>query len=220
MNNRQAETQEPLLTVRDVSVRYDGIVGVENVSFEVRSGEMLAVIGPNGAGKSSLMKALMGLLPHTGEVVACCPLGYVPQQDTLNWDFPVTLRDAVMMGRTQLIGWLRWPGAAQWRVVDEAIARVGLSDLAERPVGSLSGGQKRRLFIARALAQEAQLLILDEPFSGVDASAQDGIMAVSGLIAPGRTQHSAQHARPQPGLPALRPCAGRASAAGRRWPTE
>jgi ABC-type Mn2+/Zn2+ transport system ATPase subunit len=172
-------SKELVLSVQHLCVRYNGVVGVEDLSFEVFAGEKIAIIGPNGAGKSSLMKAVAGLLtPNAGQVEVRRPLGYVPQQDTINWDFPVTLRDAVMMGRTRLLGWLRWPGPEAWQAVDAALARVGLLALAHRPVAALSGGQRRRLFIARALAQEAELLILDEPFSGVDVHAQGEIMEV------------------------------------------
>jgi ABC-type Mn2+/Zn2+ transport system ATPase subunit len=179
VNQSMPKTEAAVLTVRDLCVRYNGVVGIDSLSFEVFAGERIAVIGPNGAGKSSLMKAIMGLvIPNGGAIELRRPLGYVPQQETINWDFPVTLRDAVMMGRTRLVGWLRWPGRDQWQTVDEALARVDLLALADRPVGSLSGGQRRRMFIARALAQEAEILILDEPFSGVDVHAQGEIMEV------------------------------------------
>lgn len=178
--------QQPVLHIDNLSVTYEQHIGIRHVNLTVYAGEMVAIIGPNGAGKSTLIKAIMGLQAHSGTVSAHCPLGYVPQYESLNWDFPATVRDAVMMGRTQKIGWLRRPGAADRQAVDDALGRVGLVDLAERPLNSLSGGQRRRLFIARALVQEAQLLILDEPFSAVDASAQEGIMAVlEGLRAHG-----------------------------------
>jgi len=169
----------PVLEVRDLTVLYDADAGIEHVSFTVQAGESVAVIGPNGAGKSTLMKAIMGLLqPRAGEIRVHRPLGYVPQYEAVNWDFPVTVRDVVMMGRTRRVGWLRWPGRAHWLAVDAALERVGLADLAERQIGELSGGQRRRAFIARALAQEAEILILDEPFSGVDASAQADMLDV------------------------------------------
>jgi ABC-type Mn2+/Zn2+ transport system ATPase subunit len=180
--NTPAQTEtaasEPVLSVRDLTVLYDGDTGIRDVSFAVLPRQKVAVIGPNGAGKSTLMKTIMGLLqPRAGVIEARQTLGYVPQYEQVNWDFPVTVRDVVMMGRTRRIGWLRWPGQAHWRAVDAALARVGLAELAGRQIGELSGGQRRRVFIARALAQEAQILILDEPFSGVDASAQGEMMA-------------------------------------------
>lgn len=172
---------EPVLSVRDLTVIYKDEPAIDGVSFDVYPGERVAIIGPNGAGKSTLIKAVMGLLqPRSGSIHApdIQRIGYVPQHEGVNWDFPVTVRDVVMMGCVRRIGWLRWPGSDHWRVVDQALARVGLADLSHRQVGELSGGQRRRVFIARALAQEAETLILDEPFSGVDASAQAGMMDV------------------------------------------
>jgi ABC-type Mn2+/Zn2+ transport system ATPase subunit len=151
------------------------------VNFDIYPGERIAVIGPNGAGKSTLIKAVMGLLQSRSGVIRAHDarrMGYVPQYEGVNWDFPVTVQDVVMMGRARHIGWFRWPRAAQWQIVHRALERVGLADFANRQVGELSGGQRRRVFIARALAQEAEILILDEPFSGVDASAQDSMMEV------------------------------------------
>ena len=176
-----APAAEPILSVRDLTVMYKGEPAIADVNFDVYPGERVAVIGPNGAGKSTLIKAMMGLLqPRTGTIYARDPqrIGYVPQYEGVNWDFPVTVRDVVMMGRARHIGWLRWPGGAHWHMVDRALERVGLADLGSRQVGELSGGQRRRVFIARALAQEAETLILDEPFSGVDASAQTAMMDV------------------------------------------
>jgi ABC-type Mn2+/Zn2+ transport system ATPase subunit len=180
---------KPVLDVRDLTVLYDADAGIEHVSFAVQAGETVAVIGPNGAGKSTLMKAIMGLLqPRAGTITVSRPLGYVPQHEAINWDFPVTVRDVVMMGRTRRVGWLRLPGRDHWQAVDSTLERVGIGDLAGRQIGELSGGQRRRAFIARALAQEAEILILDEPFSGVDASAQAEMMDVlDGLRRDGMT---------------------------------
>lgn len=172
---------ETALDVRGLTVRYNGDPAIDNVTFSVNTGERVAIIGPNGAGKSTLIKTIIGLLqPQSGSVDICgdrltC-LGYVPQHEGVDWNFPVTVRDVVMMGRTRHIGWLRWPGKTQWQAVDAALDRVGMAHLANRQIGELSGGQRRRAFIARALAQEAHTLILDEPFSGVDASAQASLM--------------------------------------------
>ncbi|HEX2906557.1 MAG TPA: metal ABC transporter ATP-binding protein, partial [Phototrophicaceae bacterium] len=152
---------------------------VEAVSFAVAAGEMIAVIGPNGAGKSTLIKTMMGLLQAqagTVNVADGVRLGYVPQHESVDWTFPVTVRDAVMMGRARQIGLFRWPGRADWRAVDAALERVELADLAKRQIGELSGGQRRRVFIARALGQDARVLLLDEPFSGVDASVEHNLM--------------------------------------------
>ncbi len=175
-------TAQPILSVRDLTVVYNNTEpALEAVNFDVYPGERVAIIGPNGAGKSTLIKAIMGLLqPRVGSIYAHDQqrIGYVPQYEGVNWDFPVTVRDVVMMGRARHIGWLRWPRGEHWQQVERALERVGLADVGSRQVGELSGGQRRRVFIARALAQEAETLVLDEPFSGVDASAQAAMMDV------------------------------------------
>jgi ABC-type Mn2+/Zn2+ transport system ATPase subunit len=171
---------ETILDVRHLTVAYNHQPAIEDVSFTVAARDRVAIIGPNGAGKSTLIKAIMGLLqPRTG-MILCKPerLGYVPQYEGVNWDFPVAVRDVVMMGRIRQIGRRLWPGRNQWQAVDTALERVGLLDLRDQQIGELSGGQRRRVFIARALAQEADTLVLDEPFSGVDASAEAGLLEV------------------------------------------
>lgn len=174
------EAAQIALEARHLTVRYNGEPALSAVTFQVRAGERVAIIGPNGAGKSTLVKALMGLLqPDEGTVSLGgerLSLGYVPQHEGVDWAFPVTVRDVVMMGRSRQVGWLRWPGKAHWSAVDQALQRVGMDHLGGRQIGELSGGQRRRVFIARALAQEARTLLLDEPFSGVDASAQNSLM--------------------------------------------
>jgi ABC-type Mn2+/Zn2+ transport system ATPase subunit len=170
-----------ILAVRGLTVVYkDGEPAIQDVSCSVKAGERVAIIGPNGAGKSTLMKTMMGLLqPQTGTVdVERGLLGYVPQHESVDWDFPVTVREVALMGRTRRIGWFRRAGRADWDAVDAALARVGMGDLGDRQIGELSGGQRRRVFVARALAQDAKLLVLDEPFSGVDAGAQADLMDV------------------------------------------
>lgn len=174
---------EPLLRVRDLTVAYQGEPAIHNVSFDVQAGERVAIIGPNGAGKSTLIQAILGLLqPQSGDVrlqgIDLKQIGYVPQNEGVDWRFPVTVADVVMLGRTRQLGWFRWPSHAQWQAVDAALDRVGMLPFRNRQVGELSGGQRRRVFIARALAQEARLLVLDEPFSGVDVQAQNSLMDV------------------------------------------
>ncbi|MFN8528693.1 MAG: metal ABC transporter ATP-binding protein [Anaerolineae bacterium] len=155
---------------------------LEEVTVSLFPGDRIALIGPNGAGKSTFIKAVMGLVaPSSGSLrIHADPLqiGYVPQQDDVKWDFPVTVRDVVMMGCARRIGWLRMPTRSHWEVVDSALDQVGMRAYGRSQIGELSGGQRRRVFIARALAQNASLLILDEPFSGVDARAQADLMAV------------------------------------------
>jgi ABC-type Mn2+/Zn2+ transport system ATPase subunit len=179
---RSLPVAPPILEVRGLTVGYNHQPALEDISFEIRAGERVAIIGPNGAGKSTLIKTVMGLLqPQRGTITTADGdnlLGYVPQHEGVDWDFPATVRDVVMMGCVRQIGWLRWPRAQHWQQVHSALERVGMTDLAGRQIGELSGGQRRRVFIARALAQQARVLMLDEPFSGVDASAQGELMDV------------------------------------------
>ncbi len=175
--------EEPILTVRNLTVIYNDEPALDAVNFEINAGERVAIIGPNGAGKSTLIKAVMGLLqPRSGQIVIKGGreqrIGYVPQYEAVNWDFPVTVRDVVMMGRARQIGWFRWPGREHWTAVEAALERVGMAEFSKKQIGELSGGQRRRVFIARALAQQAEMLILDEPFSGVDSSAQASMMEI------------------------------------------
>ncbi len=175
--------QSVVLDIDRLTVRYNGNVALEDVSFCVHSGEMVAIIGPNGAGKSTLMGAIMGNLQASSGQVHIggrgrARLGYVPQHNAVDWSFPVTVADVVMMGRVRQIGWLRWPRRADKEAVQRALQLVGMSGYARRSVGALSGGQRRRVFIARALAQDTDTLLLDEPFAGVDVGAQAEMMAV------------------------------------------
>lgn len=173
----------PVLEARDLTVTYQDVIALEDVTFTARRGDYVAIIGPNGAGKSTLVKAILGLLhPQSGTMTVYgngqLPLGYVPQHEAVNLQFPVTVRDVVAMGRLRQIGWFRQPGKRDWAAVDEALDRVGLCNLRQRQIGELSGGQRRRVFIARALAQQADILLLDEPMSGVDVTGQAQLMDV------------------------------------------
>ena len=176
----------PALAVRGITAGYPGQRrAITDVSFDVARGQHIAIIGPNGAGKSTLFKALVGLIPHSAGSISLhgedCRtshrlLAYVPQHEAIDWTFPVTVEDVVMMGRARKIGWLRWPRRSDRQAVDAALDQVGMRPLRTRQIGQLSGGQKRRVFIARALAQDTDVLLLDEPFSGVDVAAEQEIM--------------------------------------------
>jgi ABC-type Mn2+/Zn2+ transport system ATPase subunit len=179
----------PALALTHISAEYASDKRVlEDVSFEIKPGERVAIVGPNGAGKSTLFKVIVGLLPHlTGDVrvhghshhAGDCPsIGYVPQRETIDWSFPLTVMEVALMGRVKELGWLRRPGAAERAAAREALAQVGLADLADRHIGALSGGQQQRMFVARALTQRADVLLLDEPFSGVDVEAQTAIFDI------------------------------------------
>lgn len=176
----------PALTLVDISAQYhDGQPVLESVSFSIAPGERVALVGPNGAGKSTLFKVIVGLHPHlSGDVQVhghshhagdCPSIGYVPQREAIDWNFPLTVMDVALMGRVKELGWFRRAGRAEWEAARSALAQVGLADLAGRHIRALSGGQQQRMFIARALTQRADVLLLDEPFSGVDVEAQTAI---------------------------------------------
>jgi ABC-type Mn2+/Zn2+ transport system ATPase subunit len=179
------------LQLNAITVRYGDRAALENVSLSVEAGERIAIVGPNGAGKTTLFKAIAGLMtPVSGDVRvfgqpprrhAC--IAYLVQRSTVDWRFPVTVRDAVMMGRTREIGLFRRPRAEDRARVDRCIEQVGMTLLANRPIGELSGGQQQRMFIARALAQEAALMLLDEPFTGLDHQTERELLALLGTLA-------------------------------------
>ena len=173
------------MSLQDVTVEFDGHAALNNVTFDVDAGTLMGVVGPNGAGKSTLFNAIAGLLPVRQGKVTLHTLGqgsgalaYVPQRESVNWRFPVTVMDVVMMGRCCRLGWFRRPGKRDRELVKACLGRVGLWDLRSAMMTELSGGQKQRVFVARALAQEASVLLLDEAFSGVDVGAQEGLVEV------------------------------------------
>ncbi|MEZ4636854.1 MAG: metal ABC transporter ATP-binding protein [Caldilineaceae bacterium] len=176
----------PTVAFAGVTVRYDGVLALDNVSFDLNEGEQVALVGPNGAGKSTLFNVLVGKIrPSRGDVrvygsgpTGHICIGYVPQRNAIDWRFPVTVRDVVMMGRTGRIGFLRWPSRQDHELVARAMADVRIDQLAERQIGELSGGQQQRVFLARAMAQEAQVLLLDEPFTGLDAPSQRVLLEI------------------------------------------
>ena len=177
----------PTVVVDHVTAGYGRRVALADVNLDVRAGSLLAVIGPNGAGKSTLLKLIAGLLePDTGSisVLGAAPgvharsVAYVPQAEAVDWDFPVTVGEVAMMGRYARLGFGRRPGHHDHHVVGEALRTVGMHDQFDRQIGMLSGGQRRRVFLARALAAEPELYLLDEPVTGVDAKTQEELMDV------------------------------------------
>jgi manganese/iron transport system ATP-binding protein len=179
-----ADHSSPLIQVSDLSVNFGETIALSGASFHLCCCEFVAVIGPNGAGKSTLLRAMLGLVPHGGAVTFSSSLGakpvqrisYVPQQQALDWSFPVTVWDVVMMGRTGRVGWLRRPKPEDVAAVQDALERAGLVDLKNRPIAALSGGQRQRALLARMLAKGGDVLFLDEPFNGVDARTQTSIL--------------------------------------------
>src|SRR3954463_12105325 len=174
-------------TLRDVTVAYGARVALDHVDLSIARGSLMAVIGPNGAGKSTLLKAIAGLVEPTSgtlEVLGGPPgrearrVAYVPQAELVDWSFPVTVGDIAMMGRVPLIGIGRSPRAEDRAAVHDALVTVGMVDHERRQVGALSGGQRRRVFRARALAAHPDLFLLDEPVTGVDATTDEDLMRV------------------------------------------
>jgi len=175
--SRTLPDEPATLELEGVDVSYNGVPVLEGLTFQVPHGASLAVVGPNGAGKSTLFKALVGLLPiRAGRIlIHGRPLGhhqdcvaYVPQREEVDWHFPVTVSDVVMMGRFGQQGWLQRPSKTDREIVSASLEQMGIAGLADRPIGELSGGQQQRAFLARALAQQPHILLMDEPFTGVD----------------------------------------------------
>jgi len=177
---------EPILRAVGLSVRYEGGTALDDVSFELCPGDRTAVVGPNGAGKSTLFKVIAGVYKQSqGEVHVygdepgghIC-IAYLPQRSQVDWTFPVSVADVVMMGRVGKMGLFRHRTSRDFAVVHQALDVVNLSGLAHRQISQLSGGQQQRMFIARALAQEAELMLMDEPLTGLDIGSQEELFAV------------------------------------------
>ncbi len=178
------------ISVRDLNVTYaNGFTAVTDASFELDPGTICALVGVNGSGKSTIFKAIMGFVrPSAGEVLLCgMPVSealkrnivaYVPQSEDVDWNFPVLVETVVMMGRYGHMNFLRMPSRVDRYKVDEALERVGMSAYRTRQIGELSGGQKKRVFLARALAQEGRIILLDEPFTGVDVKTEAAIVGL------------------------------------------
>jgi manganese/zinc/iron transport system ATP- binding protein len=177
----------PAIKVEDLTVAYGENPVLWDVDMEVPAGILMAVVGPNGAGKTSLIKAITGLVrPVAGHVsIFGKPyreqrhlVGYVPQRNSVDWDFPTTVLDVVMMGRYGSLGWFRRPGPAERALAMEALEKVGIAEFKGRQISQLSGGQQQRLFLARAIVQDAGIYLMDEPFQGVDATTERAIVTL------------------------------------------
>ena len=186
----QNATRTTGIKAEHVSVVYrNGTVAVENATFEIPTSTICALVGINGAGKSTLFKALMGFVPIASGTISILnhpsaktlpknTVAYVPQNEEVDWNFPVLVEDVVMMGRYGHMGRLRRPKQVDREAVSEALARVNMSDFTKRQIGELSGGQKKRVFLARALAQQSKIIMLDEPFTGVDVTTEEAIIVL------------------------------------------
>lgn len=191
------------LDVRGVSAGYGHHQALDGVTFHIEPGCLAGLVGPNGSGKSTLMKVILGMLPAwSGQISILGREGkprpgvvaYTPQTELVDWDFPVSVADVVLMGRYGQLGLIRRPSAVDRDIAEQAIERVRLTHLARRLIGELSGGERQRALIARALAQQGDLLLLDEPFAGLDATAQHDLLRLfHDLVAEGKTLFVSTH---------------------------
>lgn len=191
------------IEVADLTVAYRDQPVLWDVDLNVPSGVLMAIVGPNGAGKTTLIKAILGLVaPAAGRILIYGQpyvnqrrlVGYVPQRGTVDWDFPTSVLDVVMMGCYGALGWGRRPGRRERARGMEALENVGMLDFADRQISQLSGGQQQRVFLARALVQDAQVYFMDEPFQGVDATTERAIVALlQDLRAAGKTVVAVHH---------------------------
>lgn len=178
---------DKVIEVTDLTIAYKDKPVLWDVDMEVPSGTLMAIVGPNGAGKTTLIKSILGLVkPAAGQVLVYGKtyaeqrhlVGYVPQRGSVDWDFPTSVLDVVMMGRYGALGWFKRPGAPERAAALDALDKVGMKAYAERQISQLSGGQQQRVFLARALVQDAQLYFMDEPFQGVDATTERAIVTL------------------------------------------
>jgi manganese/zinc/iron transport system ATP- binding protein len=191
------------LHIHDLTVAYRDKRVLNDVDLTIPPGKLVAIIGPNGAGKSTLIKAVLDLVPRVAGTVEIFGrpyreqrrlVAYVPQRNSVDWDFPTDALDVVTMGRYGKLGWLRRPGRAEREAAMKALDQVGMADLAGRQISQLSGGQQQRVFLARALAQDAQVYLMDEPFAGVDAVTERAIVELlHALRAQGKTVICVHH---------------------------
>ncbi|ALK09303.1 putative ABC transporter ATP-binding protein [Blastochloris viridis] len=188
------EVMETGLAAHGVTVTYrNGHTALRDASFEIPTGTITALVGVNGSGKSTLFKAIMGFIPIAKGTISILgrpvrqalkanAVAYVPQSEEVDWSFPVLVEDVVMMGRYGHMGFLRIPAAKDRAAVDVALDRVGMADFRKRQIGELSGGQRKRVFLARALAQDSRVILLDEPFTGVDLTTEDTIIVLLRML--------------------------------------
>ena len=175
------------IQIHDMTIAYHKKPVLWDVDLDVPEGQLVGIIGPNGAGKSTMIKAIMDLVPKASGWVKIYgedygemrkTIGYVPQRESVDWDFPISALDVVLMGRYGHVGWIRRPGREDRRLAHDALDKVGMNDYARRQISHLSGGQQQRVFLARALAQDARIYMMDEPFAGVDAATERAIIDI------------------------------------------
>ncbi|HLQ95627.1 MAG TPA: metal ABC transporter ATP-binding protein [Pseudogracilibacillus sp.] len=191
------------IQVKHLNVSYNGNQALQDVSFSFDKGKLIGIVGPNGAGKSTLMKAILGLVPKDGGHISMnqqtikevqTSIAYVPQRNHIDWDFPILVKDTVLLGTYPHLGLFKRPGKKEKKLAVECLEKVGMQDFKNRQISELSGGQQQRVFLARALAQQADFFFLDEPFVGIDAGSEEVIMKIlSDLKAEGKTIFVVHH---------------------------
>lgn len=191
------------IEIHDLTVTYHRKPVLWNVDVALPAEKLIAIVGPNGAGKSTLLRAILGLIPVASGKISIfgAPLraqrgliGYIPQRESVDWDFPISALEVVLMGRYGKLGWIRRPKPADYTAARDCLAAVGMEEFAQRQISQLSGGQQQRVFLARALAQDASLYLMDEPFAGVDAATEHAIVSVlQRLRAEGKTIIAVHH---------------------------
>jgi manganese/zinc/iron transport system ATP- binding protein len=196
-------SSELAIQVEDLTVAYNESAVLWDVDLDVPAGALMAIVGPNGAGKTTLILSILGLVrPAAGRIsIGGRPaaearrlIGYVPQRGSVDWDFPTTVLDVVVMGRYGALGWIKRPGKAERELAIEALAQVGMEGFTDRHISELSGGQRQRVFLARALVQDASVYLMDEPFQGVDAATEKTIVdLLRGFKAQGKTVVCVHH---------------------------
>lgn len=175
------------IKVEDLQVSYYGKTAIENVSFSFEGGKLIGILGPNGAGKSTMLKAIIELIPRDKGTIRLSEkpvddirkeIAYVPQRSNIDWDFPIEVKEAVLLGTYPRLGLFKRPGKKERKLAMECLEKVGMTEFADRQIGELSGGQQQRVFMARALAQRAEFFFLDEPFVGIDVSSEEIIIDI------------------------------------------
>jgi len=181
------QAEDPVLEIHDLTVSYDRKPVLWDVDLTLPKGQLIGIVGPNGAGKSTLIKAIMGLTPNSSGYVKLfdkslkevrSKISYVPQRETVDWDFPASVLDVVLMGRYSKLGLFKRPRKADVEVAMDSLRKVGMDAYKDRQISQLSGGQQQRVFLARALTQQADLYFMDEPFAGVDAATEKAIITL------------------------------------------
>ncbi len=201
--NETTDKSIPAIEVTDLTVAYDEKPVIWDLDFKAPQGTLLAIVGPNGAGKSTLIKTILGLIkPAAGRILVLGKpfspksrlIGYVPQRSSVDWDFPTTVLDVVMMGSYGHLGWFKRPGKKERDLAIECLDKVGMKDFMNRQISQLSGGQQQRVFIARAFIQDAPIYLMDEPLAGVDAATEKNIITLlRDLKAQGKTVICVHH---------------------------